>query len=86
MSVTVALDVGSIELLQVVRDRLHFTGGVWDVLGALDLQSVGYLVAGLFVTTWLGAAAIWKLRRIEQRWTGSSRVRRGGASTDRFAR
>jgi high-affinity nickel permease len=47
MSVTAAPGIDSIELLQVVRDRLHSTGGVWDVLVALDLQSVRYIVAGL---------------------------------------
>jgi nickel/cobalt transporter (NiCoT) family protein len=29
---------------------------------------VGYVVVGLFVVTWAGAIAVWRLARIEERW------------------
>ncbi len=57
LSVTVALGIGGIELLQLVA---HST---W-----LDLNTSGYAVVGLFVLTWAVSAVIWKTRRIEQRW------------------
>ena len=56
LSVTVALGIGTIELLSVL--------GVTDV----DLGAVGYLVAALFALTWAVAVAVWRLGRIEQRW------------------
>ena len=56
LSVTVALGIGTVELLSVL--------GVTD----LDLGSVGYAVAALFALTWAVAAAVWRLGRIEQRW------------------
>jgi high-affinity nickel-transport protein len=34
----------------------------------LDLNSVGFVIVGLFVLTWLVALAVWRLGRIEQRW------------------
>jgi high-affinity nickel-transport protein len=58
LSVTVALVVGSIELLQVLTGRLN----------ALDFQRLGYGIVALFVLPWIGAVAIWKRRRIEERW------------------
>jgi high-affinity nickel-transport protein len=61
LSVAVALLVGSVELLSVL-----------DVTD-LDLALVGYLIAGLFVLTWAIALAVWRLGRIEERWTLAAR-------------
>ena len=58
LSVTVALVVGSIELLQVI------TG--WA--NGIDFERLGYAIVALFVLTWAGSVAIWKGRRIEERW------------------
>jgi nickel/cobalt transporter (NiCoT) family protein len=69
LSVAVALLVGGAELLSVLADRLGLTGGVWDVVSGLDLNVVGYAVVGLFVLTWAVALAVWRLGRIEERWS-----------------
>jgi high-affinity nickel-transport protein len=70
LSVTVALVIGTVELLQVVADRAGLTGGFWGWLGRLDFGTLGYAIVGLFALTWIGAAAFWKLRRVEERWSG----------------
>jgi high-affinity nickel-transport protein len=69
LSVTVALLIGSLELLSVFADRLRLTGGVWGLVTGVDLNVVGYVLAGLFVATWAIALAVWRLGRIEERWT-----------------
>jgi high-affinity nickel-transport protein len=69
LSVAVALLIGTIELLSVVVDRLELTGGPWDFVSTLDLNVVGYLVVGLFVMTWAVALAVWRLGRVEERWS-----------------
>ena len=61
LSVAVALGVGSVELLQVV--------GRWPWIDALDFNTLGYGIAGLFVATWLTSAVVWKVRRVEERWS-----------------
>jgi nickel/cobalt transporter (NiCoT) family protein len=68
LSVTVALAVGSVELLQVLSDRLGLDGSFWGWLGGLDFEALGYVILGLFALTWLVASLVWKLRRIEERW------------------
>ena len=68
LSVAVALGIGSIELLAVLAEKLSLTGGLWDVVAGFDLNSVGYVVVGLFVATWALALAVWHFGRIEQRW------------------
>jgi nickel/cobalt transporter (NiCoT) family protein len=69
LSVAVALLIGSIELLAVLIDRLGLSGGVWDFVSHLDLNLVGYAIVGLFVVTWAVALAVWRLGRIEERWS-----------------
>jgi high-affinity nickel-transport protein len=73
LSVAVALLVGTIELLSVVADRLALTGGVWDRIANLDLNLVGYAIAGVFVLTWAVALAVWRFGHIEDRWSAKLR-------------
>jgi high-affinity nickel-transport protein len=68
LSVTVALAIGSVELLQVFATKFGLDTGVWAWLNALDFEKLGYLVVGLFVVTWAGSVVIWKTRRIDERW------------------
>ena len=69
LSVAVALAVGTIELLGVLAQKLPLSGGLWDLVSSVDLNAVGFVIVGLFVTTWAVALAIWRLGRFEERWT-----------------
>lgn len=73
LSVAVALLIGTIELLAVFTEKLGLTGGLWGVVGSIDLNAIGYLVVGLFVVTWVGALAVWRFGRIEERWNARLR-------------
>ena len=73
LSVAVALIIGTLELLAVFSDRLSLTGGIWGFAGSLDLNVVGYGIAGLFVVTWAGALAVWRYGRIEEKWSAKVR-------------
>jgi high-affinity nickel-transport protein len=68
LSVTVALVVGSVELLQVFATKFGLDSGFWGWLNALDFETLGYAIVGLFIVTWVASVAIWKTRRIEERW------------------
>jgi high-affinity nickel-transport protein len=61
LSVTVALGIGLIELLQVAAHSM------W-----LDFNTLGYGMVALFVLTWGISAVVWKTRRIEERWGAAS--------------
>jgi nickel/cobalt transporter (NiCoT) family protein len=69
VSVAVALLVGTVELLQVASAQLQLSGGFWDWLATLDLGTLGYAIVGLFALMWAMSATIWKLGRIDQRWS-----------------
>jgi len=68
LSVVVALVIGTVELLQVLSTKLALTGGPWDTLNDLNFETLGYGIVALFLLMWAASVAIWKLRRIEDRW------------------
>jgi high-affinity nickel-transport protein len=68
LSVAVALGIGSIELASVLVERLGLDGAVFRWIAGVDVGMLGYGVTALFALTWIVAAAIWRLGRIEQRW------------------
>ncbi len=68
LSVAVALLVGTVEILSIVITYFKLSGGVWDFLSGINLNVIGFIIVGTFVVTWLGALAIWRFGRIEQRW------------------
>ncbi len=71
LSVFVALFVGMVELVQSLTKTLDLKGGAWDAVGKVDFANMGFVIVGAFVVTWIGAFAIFKLRRIEERWSAA---------------
>ena len=69
LSVVVALFIGSVEVLSMVAQYFNLSGGVWSLVSGFNLNSVGYAVVGIFVLTWVGALAVWRFGRIEERWS-----------------
>lgn len=70
LSVAIALVVGTIVLVNLLVERLEIDSGPLFAIGSLELDSVGYIVVGLFVITWAVAVAVWKLGRLEERYAG----------------
>jgi high-affinity nickel-transport protein len=68
LSVFIALFVGMVELLQIASQMAGLQGGFWDVLGEMDLSILGFVIVGAFVLAWVAAIAIFKFRRVEERW------------------
>jgi nickel/cobalt transporter (NiCoT) family protein len=69
LSVVVALLIGTIELLGIAQARLSLHGGPWRWVGSFDLNTAGYGIVAIFVLTWAVAVTIWRVGRIEERWS-----------------
>jgi high-affinity nickel-transport protein len=69
LSVAVALIIGTVELVSILADKLDIKSGPLAVIGGLDLNYVGYVIVGLFVVTWIVALAVWRVARIEDKWS-----------------
>ena len=71
LTVAVALIIGVVEIGGLLAQKLDVTSGPLAVMENLDLEYVGYGIVGLFVVTWAVSVAIWRLGRIEERWSGA---------------
>ena len=69
LSVAVALVIGTIELGGLAASELHLSGPVWNRLENVDLNLVGFAIAGMFVAAWALALTVWRFGRIEERWS-----------------
>ena len=72
LSVFVALFVGVVELAQISVQVLGLHGPVFDYVAKLNfLGAAGYVVVAAFVVTWAAAFVIYKVRRIDERWSAA---------------
>ncbi|MGH8127756.1 MAG: HoxN/HupN/NixA family nickel/cobalt transporter [Gammaproteobacteria bacterium] len=68
LAITVALVIGSIELLKVLTSTLGWHGGVFDFIAGIEFGTLGYLIVGLFLLAWGVSVAIWKLGHFDRRY------------------
>jgi len=61
ISAVIAMVVGGIEVLTLLSDRFDLHGLFWDRLNSLDFVLVGKLIIALFVCSWIGSIAIYRL-------------------------
>ncbi|MDQ6692952.1 MAG: HoxN/HupN/NixA family nickel/cobalt transporter [Chloroflexota bacterium] len=62
VSVLIALVVGTIEFLSIIVGKFGLRGGMWDLVGNLDFQVIGYVIIGIFAVSWIGSTLIYKIK------------------------
>ena len=72
LSVAAAFMIGTEEILSVLTAELHLHGPFWDFMAGFDINKAGFTMAALFAATWAAALAVWRLGRIESRWSPGS--------------
>jgi high-affinity nickel-transport protein len=68
LSVFVAFFIGTVEILGLIGQQAHLAGGFWTFLAGFNINKAGFVIAGVFVITWLAALAIWRFGQIEEKW------------------
>ncbi len=68
VSVLVAVLVGGIEVLVLIRDQFALTGGIWTVTALLDrnFDKLGYLIIAVFIISWLAAVMIYRVKGYDE--------------------
>jgi high-affinity nickel-transport protein len=68
VSVIVAFAVGGIESLGLIAEQFHLKGRFWSFVGRLNdnFGTLGYIIVGLFVASWVISIAIYKWRRLDR--------------------
>jgi high-affinity nickel-transport protein len=69
LSVVVALVIGTIEVGGLISSEVGLSGSFWNWFENVDLNALGFVFVAMFVGTWVIALAIWRLGRIEERWS-----------------
>ena len=69
LSVAVALIIGGIGLTGLIGEKLHVPQ--LAAASRITPDFAGYAIVSLFVVTWMVAAVVWRLGRIEERWSGA---------------
>src|SRR5947209_1192509 len=69
LSVAVALFIGTIELVGLLTDKLGLHGQLADWFQNFNINAAGFIIVGMFVGTWVLALAIWRLAKIEEKWS-----------------
>jgi nickel/cobalt transporter (NiCoT) family protein len=78
LSVAVALVIGTIELAGLLAQKAGAHGRFWSWLEHININTLGFIIVGMFVATWAIAVSVWRFGRIEERW--ESRLRRSEAA------
>jgi high-affinity nickel-transport protein len=68
LSVFVAIFVGMVEVFQLIATTANLNGGIWDFVGNLNFNVMGFVMVGAFIVAWAGAIIIYKTRHVEERW------------------
>jgi high-affinity nickel-transport protein len=72
LSVAVALVVGTIEIVGLLAQKLDGQGSFWAWWENVDINTVGFIIVGMFIATWTVALAIWHLGHVEERWSAQT--------------
>ncbi len=73
LSIVVALFIGTVEIVGLLSERLGLGGPVADWFQSFNINTAGLVIVGMFFATWVIALAVWRIARIEERWTAGMR-------------
>jgi high-affinity nickel-transport protein len=69
LSIFVAFVVGTVELVSLLSKQLGIDDHQpWKFLANINLNIIGMGLVGTFLLTWVGAIAIWKIQRLEEKY------------------
>ncbi len=69
LSVAICFVIGGVEVLGIVPMEIPSLAhqGFFRFIDAINLNTAGFVIVGLFVVTWLAALLIWRIGRLEER-------------------
>ncbi len=68
LSVFVAVFIGAVEILGLIARNAGFSGAFWSFLTGLNINTAGFVIAGVFIVTWVISLAIWHFGRFDAKW------------------
>jgi high-affinity nickel-transport protein len=84
LSVAICFFIGGVEALGILPMEVHSLGrhhGFWAFMANFNINTAGFVIVGMFVVTWLAAMVVWRVGRIEERWTARLKTKEAGAAS-----
>jgi high-affinity nickel-transport protein len=85
LSVAIALFIGTIELVGLLTQKLGWSGSVVNWFQNFNINTAGIIIVGMFAATWVIALAVWRLGRIEEKWTAGMEQAVTRSAADAYA-
>jgi nickel/cobalt transporter (NiCoT) family protein len=72
VSSVVALLVGGLEAVGLLKSKLELSGGVWDLVENLDdnFGGLGFFIIAVFVLSWIGSIVLYRVKHFDRLWRG----------------
>ena len=67
LSVVVALLIGTVEIVGLIGQEFSLGGPFWTWIEGLNINTLGFVIVGLFVGTWALALVAWRAFNLERR-------------------
>jgi len=81
LSVAICFFIGTVEVLGLLPAELHLHGRFWNDMAGFNINTAGFIIVGMFVLAWGAALVIWRVGRIEERWSASLAPAEAGDAT-----
>jgi high-affinity nickel-transport protein len=82
LSIAICFFIGAVETLGLFPQEIHSlsqTHGFWGYVYNFNINTVGFVIVGMFLVTWAAAMLIWRYGHIEEKW--SARLATSEAAT-----
>ena len=73
--------IGTIEVGGLISSELDLSGSFWNWFENVDLGFLGFVIIAMFIATWVIAFLVWRLGRIEERWSTHLQDSTSGGTT-----
>ena len=62
LAVVIAVVIGGIEALGLMKTQLNLSGGLWNVVGMLNdnFNNLGFIIIGVFIVAWVGSIIVYR--------------------------
>ena len=62
LAVVIAVFIGGIETLGLIKGQLGLSGGIWNAVDVLsgNFNNLGFIIVGLFIVAWVGSMIVYR--------------------------
>jgi nickel/cobalt transporter (NiCoT) family protein len=73
LAVVIAVVIGGIEALGLMKEQLNLSGGLWNIVGLLNanFNNIGFIIIGVLILAWIGSIIVYRYMGYDKLETAS---------------